>query len=128
MILLFDTHTLISFAEDSEALSHGAKEAIEDDNNTTLYSAASIWEIAIKLKLGKLRMSRRLDKSFEDLLEAHGFEFLPITFTHASRIARLPLHHRDPFDRLLAAQALEERLTVVSRDGSFDAYKVKRIW
>ncbi len=128
MILLLDTHTLIWFAEDSEALSYRAKEAIEDSNNSSLYSMASIWEMAIKLRLGKLKMSRKLDKSFKNLLDSHGFNALPIAFSHASRVARLPLHHRDPFDRLLAAQAMEEKMTVISRDTSFDAYEVKRIW
>ena len=124
MILLLDTHTLIWFAEGSQALSSRAKNAIEDREISSLYSIASIWEIAIKLRLGKPGVSRRLDSSFEELLEAYGLNSLPITFSHVCRVARLSLHRRGPFDRLLAAQALEEKLTVVSRDASFDAYNV----
>ena len=86
---------------------------IMDKENTSLYSIASIWEIAIKLKLGKIGVSRRLDSSFQEILEANGLDSLPITFSHVCRVARLPLHHRDPFDRLLAAQVIEERMAVV---------------
>ena len=116
MNLLLDTHTLIWFTEDAPSLSGSAKEAIEDPGNTSLYNVASIWEMTIRLRLGKLVMSRELDAGFQELLESNGFDTLPVTFAHASGVARLPLHHRDPFDRLLVAQAKEEGLAVVSSD------------
>ena len=98
--------------------------AIEDGENTSLYSIASIWEIAIKLQLGKLRMSRKLDRSFEELLGSHGLNSLPVTFSHAARVARLPLHHRDPFDRLLVAQARVENLVLVTHEDMLAGYPV----
>ena len=128
MTLLLDTHTLLWFVEDAAALSGRAKAAIEDIDNTPLYSIASVWEMAIKLGLGKLAMSRPLYPEFAGMLDEHGFQQLEISYRHASAVAGLPRHHRDPFDRLLIAQALVENLPIVSVDAAFDPYAVTRIW
>lgn len=128
MTLLLDTHTVLWFVEDAPALSDRAKAAIEDLDNTPTYSIASVWEMAIKVGLGKLAVSRPLYPEFARLLQEHGFEQLGISYRHASEVGRLPWHHRDPFDRLLIAQALVEGLPIVSVDPAFDHYAVTRIW
>ena len=128
MTLLLDTHTVLWFVEDAPALSARAKAAIEDLDNTPTYSIASVWEMAIKVGLGKLAVSRPLYPEFARLLQEHGFEQLGISYRHASEVTRLPWHHRDPFDRLLIAQALVESLPIVSVDPAFDHYDVTRIW
>ena len=128
MTLLLDTHTLLWFVEHAPTLSHRARTAIEDIDNVPVYSVASVWEMAIKLGLGKLAMSRPLNPEFSDMLKEHGFHQLDISFRHASEVAGLPLHHRDPFDRLLIAQAIVENVPIVSRDRAFDPYAVTRIW
>ena len=128
MTLLLDTHTLLWFVEDAAALSDRAKAVIEDLDNTPTYSIASVWEMAIKVGLGKLAMSRPLYPEFARLLQERGFQQLGISYRHASEVARLPWHHRDPFDRLLIAQASVENLPIVSVDAAFDDYAVTRLW
>lgn len=128
MTLLLDTHTVLWFVEDAPALSDRAKAAIEDLDNTPTYSIASVWEMAIKVGLGKLAVSRPLYPEFARLLQEHGFEQLGISYRHASEVGRLPWHHRDLFDRLLSAQALVENIPIVSVDSAFDDYAVTRIW
>lgn len=128
MKLLLDTHALIWAAENDSRLSDLAREAAKDPANEVFYSAASIWEMAIKIRLGKLKLAWPLDDSFQALLEKNGFEFLAVEFDHAAKVAGLPLHHGDPFDRLLIAQALVEGLRPVSNDTALDAYDVKRLW
>lgn len=128
MTLLLDTHTVLWFVEDAPALSDRARAAIEDLDNTPTYSIVSVWEMAIKVGLGKLAVSRPLYPEFARLLQEHGFEQLEISYRHASEAGRLPWHHRDPFDRLLIAQTLVENLPIVSVDPAFDHYAVTRIW
>ena len=128
MTLLVDTNALIWFAEDAPNLSAAAKAALEHPDNAAVYSLASIWEMAIKLSLSKLEMSRPLYPDFQSSLEQHGFEALDISFRHVAEVAHLPFHHRDPFDRLLIGQAVVEGLPIVSSDAGFDAYEVTRIW
>jgi PIN domain nuclease of toxin-antitoxin system len=89
---------------------------------------ASFWEIAIKASLKKLRLPAATDRYIPEQMSLNGFETLEITFRQTMGTATLPWHHRDPFDRLLAAQAIEEKLNIVSRDPAFDAYGIKRIW
>ena len=128
MTLLLDTHTVLWFVENAPDLSPRAQAAIEDTDNAVVFSVASVWEMAIKLGLGKLAMSRPLHPEFADLLEEHGIQQLAISYRHASAVAALPLHHRDPFDRLLIAQAIVENLPIVSVDQAFDPYPITRIW
>jgi PIN domain nuclease of toxin-antitoxin system len=128
MNILLDTHALIWLAEDDPALSPQAKRVIEDPHNQTFYSIASIWELAIKLQLGKLQMSRPLAPDFRDDLERISLEPVAIEYDHVVEAGRLPLHHRDPFDRLLVAQALCENMNLASHDSALDAYGIARVW
>ena len=109
-------------------LGEDARAICSDVNSDLLLSRASGWEMAIKLSIGKLRLREPLRQI---LIEAHttnGIATLPIDLEHVLRVQHLPLHHRDPFDRLLAAQALHEGLTILSADATFDAYAVHRVW
>jgi PIN domain nuclease of toxin-antitoxin system len=119
--LLLDTHVLIWWDE-GRRLSAGARRAIETAD-IVYVSAASAWEVAIKLGLGRLNTARTVGQAAHD----SGFVELPIGFHHAERVAGLPLHHRDPFDRLLVAQAEVEGLTLVTRDPVFGKYDVELI-
>jgi PIN domain nuclease of toxin-antitoxin system len=121
--LLLDTHVMLWWREDSGLLSERATKAIAEAE-VVLVSAVSAWEVAIKQALGKLK----LRASFEEGVAESRFEQLPITFAHADAVAKLPLHRSDPFDRMLAAQALHERLTLVTHDRSLDRYNVPIVW
>lgn len=128
MRLLLDSHTLIWAADDPGKLTAQAQSLILDPANDRLVSAATVWEMAIKFSLGKLPLSLPyrpwMDKVIADLV----LDVLPITLDHAERQTGLPWHHRDPFDRLLAAQVLTEGIPLVSDDAIFDQYGVNRIW
>jgi PIN domain nuclease of toxin-antitoxin system len=119
--LLLDTHVLIWWDE-GRPLAAAARQAIEGADSVYV-SAASAWEVAIKIGLGRLRPTRTVQEAVEE----SGFLELPITVRHAERVAALPAHHRDPFDRLLVAQAEVEGLTLVTRDPVFGRYAVERI-
>jgi PIN domain nuclease of toxin-antitoxin system len=119
--LLLDTHVLIWWDEGAR-LTGAARRAIEDAD-AVYVSAASAWEVAIKTGLGRLRPTRTVEQAAEE----SGFLELPITFRHAERVTGLPAHHRDPFDRLLVAQAELEGLTLVTRNPVFERYAVERI-
>jgi PIN domain nuclease of toxin-antitoxin system len=125
--LLLDTHVLLWAAEAPEKLSAVARRELEDSSNALFFSAASIWEIAIKVSLGKLRFSRPPQDLVESLLQSDFVE-LPIESTHAAKVSSMPWHHRDPFDRLLLAQADIEQMTLVSRDAGLDPYGIRRVW
>ena len=122
--LLLDTHALLWWLAGDEALSPDAHDAIADPDHLPLVSAASIWEVAIKRSLGKLS----IEADLLDAVEAEGFEWLPVAPRHAWRTSVLPHRHRDPFDRLLVAQALSEGVPVVTRDQRFAAYGVAVRW
>jgi PIN domain nuclease of toxin-antitoxin system len=124
--LLLDTHTFLWWCEDSPELSKKAREVMTEQD--CFVSFASFWEIAIKVSLNKLRLPGIIDRYLADQMSLNGFEQLAISFRQITRCASLPWHHRDPFDRLLIAQAQEASLAIVSRDASFDAYGIKRIW
>lgn len=119
MNLLLDTHALIWWF-DGARLGADAKAAIGDGANLVAVSAATVWEIAIKRSVDKLRF----DGSIVDEVHADGFTPIAISVEHAERAGALPMHHRDPFDRMLIAQAQMEGLTIVTRDPVFDAYDV----
>lgn len=131
MRLLLDTHTFIRFVEGDGQLSHVARLSMEDQKNEILLSMACIWEMAIKVSLAKLDLLTP-DKSFEthvtERLQQNGFGVLPITLGHVFRVSTLDYHHRDPFDRLLVAQSLEENIPIISVDAALDAYGVERLW
>jgi PIN domain nuclease of toxin-antitoxin system len=101
---------------------------MEEPSNRKLLSIASCWEIAIKAGLGKLNLGEPSATYLAAALDKTGFELMPITLNHAVCVETLPLHHKDPFDRMLIAQALSEDLSIVSVDCAFDAYGVKRLW
>lgn len=123
MNLLLDTHVVLWWRLNDRRLLPAARRAIEAADRV-IVSAASAWEIVIKIAIGRLR----LQDSFGDLVAQAGFDMLPVAFPHAERLATLPPHHSDPFDRMLIAQALEERLTVISHDRDFAAYDVPIVW
>ena len=124
MNLLVDTHTLIWAATDPDRLSERAAGIVRDPANEVWASAVSGWEIAIKRVRGRLRFPDP-DSSMLDEL---GFRELPVSLSHAARIAALPDHHRDPFDRMLICQAQHERLVLVSKDRVFTQYDVELVW
>ena len=127
MRYLIDTHAFLWFAADDPQLSRRARAVFADPAQECFLSAASVWEMAIKASLGKLV----LDTSLEQLVRggvARGVRLLDVTAAHAYHVERLPFHHRDPFDRLLVAQAAHEGLHVITADAQFDAYPVKRVW
>lgn len=128
MNILLDTHALLWFLEGSDRLSERARSEIEGVEGKRALSIASAWEMAIKTSLGKLTLAKPLGELLPPLIADAGIELLSIEISDVARVATLPFHHRDPFDRLLAAQALERGLAIVSVDDAFDAYGVERVW
>lgn len=128
MQLLVDTHAFLWWVNDSQELSRRARSAISRSGNDCLVSLASCWEMAIKVSLGKLTLPVAIERFLPEQMAINGFRELPIEQRHVARVARLPFLHRDPFDRLLAAQCLEEDLAIVSRDPVFRRYGVRRVW
>lgn len=126
--LLLDTHVFLWWVNDAPQLSDAARLAIADTGHTCFLSVASCWEIAIKSSLGKLRLAIPVERFVSEQLALNGFTLLPISLRHAAKVEKLPFHHRDPFDRLLVAQALIDKLTIVSADSIFSDYGVKRLW
>jgi PIN domain nuclease of toxin-antitoxin system len=126
MTILIDTHVLIWFLQGSPQLGATARALIQDPANVVLVSVATCWEIAIKAATGKLRFAEPVGDLLRRELPKNKMDLLPITLDHATAVESLPLHHRDPFDRLLAAQALAEGIPLVSSDAAFDAYGVDR--
>jgi PIN domain nuclease of toxin-antitoxin system len=118
--LLIDSHTFLWMLGRPEHLSSAAHRAVTDSNNERFLSIVSLWEIAIKVSIGKLTVPMELDKA----VEFAAAQPLPMTIAHIRRGQFLPFHHRDPFDRMLIAQAMEEGLTIVTRDRIFAAYGV----
>lgn len=128
MKLLLDTHTLLWFIAGTANLSEPARSLIEDEANDKFVSIASIWEIAIKVSIGKMSLTASFDELFPHQLEVNGFELLPIKVEHTSVVSSLKFHHRDPFDRLLIAQTIQEKASFVSLDTAFDDYGITRLW
>ncbi len=128
MQLLLDTHALLWWLAGVEALSAPAREAIADENNAVFVSAASLWEITTKNRLGKLSVAGAIVSDLSRAVADQGFTGLPISLRHGQLAGDLPGPHRDPFDRMLAAQAILENLVLVSNERPFDAYGVGRLW
>ena len=126
--LLLDTHTFLWFAAGDRRLSVTVWEQIADAANPAFVSVVSLWEMAIKISTGKLIIGESFDTFIPKELQHNQIELLPITFAQIVQITKLPFHHRDPFDRLLIAQALTEGLPIVSADSMFDAYPITRLW
>jgi PIN domain nuclease of toxin-antitoxin system len=126
--VLLDTCALIWATLSPSALSQSARETISDEGNVILVSAASAWEIATKVRLGKLPGAEKLERDYLDVMEAAGYTLLDLDTASALRAGRLTAEHRDPFDRMLAAQALGQDIPVLSPDPQFDQFGVRRIW
>lgn len=127
MKYLIDTHTLIWFVENDSKLPPATSSIISNLQNSIFVSMASLWEISIKTSIGKLKLNQPVQSIF-NCLPLQSIEVLPINQDHILEILSLSFHHRDPFDRLIIAQALAEGIPVVSSDQLFDRYGVDRIW
>jgi PIN domain nuclease of toxin-antitoxin system len=128
MRLLLDTHTFLWFILDDPRLSSTGRSLIEDPVNDVEVSPASYWEIAIKIRLGKYVLPQPYQQFVESQIAANDFHILSIEPRHTALLTTMPLHHKDPFDRLIVAQTLYEDIPLVSADVQLDAYGVKRLW
>ena len=128
MKLLLDTHTLLWWWKDDPRLSKRAITAITDEKNTVLVSAASAWEIATKYRIGKLPGAESAVRQFNELLSADSFGHLPVSFQHALMAGGFAIKHRDPFDRMLAAQSIIEGAALVSDDAAMRLFRIKCLW
>lgn len=128
MHVLVDTHSFLWFLDGSTELSNNARQVIADINNQVSVSIATLWEIAIKVNIGKLQLTRPFHEFITAQLALTKIEVLSVKLDHLIVVANLPLHHRDPFDRLLIAQAVTENLAIVSKDAIFPRYNVTLIW
>lgn len=128
MKVLLDTHALLWFLLHDRRLGRDAAAIVMDLHNDVLVSPASYWEIAIKVGLGKYTLKEEFATFMEREIKSNLLTILPITVRHAAAVATMPLHHRDPFDRLLAAQATVEQIPILSADTALDKYGVTRIW
>lgn len=128
MRLLLDTHSFLWFILDDAQLSSTARKLVADSANDIEISPASYWEIAIKIRLGKYVLPQPYRQFVETQIAVNHFDILPIEPKHTALLTTMPLHHKDPFDRLIVAQALAEETPIVGIDARFDAYGVKRLW
>jgi PIN domain nuclease of toxin-antitoxin system len=126
--LLLDTHALLWWLSDDAALPNSARKLISGERNQIVVSAASAWEIGTKFRLGRLPAAANLLQDFTAYLHHEAFESLPVALEHGVRAGLLPGPHRDPFDRMLIAQAQAENIAIVSNEKVFDAYGVRRMW
>lgn len=124
---LLDTHTFIWYINGEKEISEKAKKAIEHKNAVNFISIASIWEIAIKISLGKLEMKESFSKISEQII-LNGFQILPITIEDTLYLSSLDFHHRDPFDRIIISQSIVNKLHIISKDTHFEKYTVEIIW
>jgi PIN domain nuclease of toxin-antitoxin system len=127
MDLLLDTHALIWFINGDNQLPDKSVNLIKNLENRCFISIASVWEIAIKLSLGKLDINGGFDE-ISKIMRHFEIELLPITFDHIQKLLTLDFHHRDPFDRIIISQGLVEKLTVITKDDNFPKYNIKIVW
>ena len=128
MRVLLDTHALLWATNSPKSLSRRAKEIVAGQRNVIFVSAASAWEIATKVRLGKLPGAETLERDFLEFMDRAGYTLIPIDAATALRAGRLPAAHRDAFDRMIAAQALAEDLPILSADAKLDTFGITRIW
>ena len=127
MDILLDTHALWWFLNGSDKMPDATKETILNPENTIYVSIATIWEVAIKMSIGKLNFDGRIDR-FVEAVESEDFLLLDITPTHIKSVQELPFIHRDPFDRMLIAQAIVEELSIMTTDSNIAKYDINQIW
>ncbi|NEN24513.1 type II toxin-antitoxin system VapC family toxin [Cryomorpha ignava] len=127
MNLLLDTHTLIWFITDNEKLPQKTKTIIENKENRCFVSIATYWEIGIKNSIGRLDLKSDL-KTIFNIIEETGFDAIPVTTNHILRNASLPFHHQDPFDRIIIAQAMSEKMIIVTKDSQIENYDTPTVW
>jgi PIN domain nuclease of toxin-antitoxin system len=128
MNLLLDTHAFLWFIDGNVKLSQRARELIEDQGNAKLISVASLWEMGIKISLGRLDLTRPFEELIPKQIQSNGFGLLPLRIPHIAKVISLPFHHRDPFDRIIVSQCMAEDLSLVSVDPVFDKYSIRRLW
>ncbi|MEW6381168.1 MAG: type II toxin-antitoxin system VapC family toxin [bacterium] len=128
MRALLDTSCFLWFIAGSDNLSINARNFIVDINNELVLSISSLWEIVIKVSIGRLELLRPFEQLIPEQLNENEIDILPIELSHLSTVMELPFHHRDPFDRLIIAQGITERLPVISNDNVFHEYPIEIIW
>ena len=128
MNILLDTHAFLWFVADDPRLSDPARVIIEADDTQPFLSVASLWEIAIKISLGKLELNQPYETFIPQQIALNGIGILNLSLEHTAAIATLPFHHRDPFDRMLIVQSKIEAMPLISVDPMFDLYKINRVW
>lgn len=128
MTLLLDTHAFLWWCTDDARLSAAARQAISDETNPIYVSVASAWEISTKYRLGKLGSAGEAVQRFDELVKADGFQHLPVTHIHALKAGAYEASHRDPFDRMLAAQSELERMPLVTVDPAFSQFNIRTFW
>ena len=128
MRLMLDTHTFLWFIEGSLNLSDTAKNLIEDERNQKFLSVASLWEMSIKVSIGKLQLKMAFTELVKQQIYGNAIELLTIKPEHLDELAKLPFHHKDPFDRLIIAQSLVESLPLITKDTVFESYPVQILW
>ncbi|HJT32629.1 MAG TPA: type II toxin-antitoxin system VapC family toxin [Pirellulales bacterium] len=128
MKLLLDTHALLWFALNDPLLSATAMSLLVDARNEKLVSPASYWEIAIKISIRKYALTKPYEVFMHEAIDQNGFAYLHVLPKHTAVLTTLPFHHKDPFDRLLVAQAMVENIPIVSNDLALDAYGITRLW
>lgn len=128
MRIMLDTHTFLWWIDGSDRLSQNAMNLLADPKRGFFLSVASIWELAIKIRLEKINLSEPLDQFVVNEMKRNKFRSLDITIRHVTGVSTLPLHHRDPFDRLIISQSLVEGMPILGADRIFDAYGVERLW
>lgn len=128
MSLLLDSHTFIWWRDELHKLSSKALAEISDPTNEVFLSVVTVWELQIKIAVNKFSIKGGLEKAVKDEQENNGFQILPVELSHALYLENLPLHHKDPFDRLLISQAIVENMTLVGTDENFSRYQVSLLW
>jgi len=128
MRILLDTHVFLWFCMGDVRLSDTARKMIENKSNQRLLSIISVWEMTIKIGLGKLRIHQPIQTLLPDQMKVNRIDLLELELDHIYRLIQMPLYHRDPFDRLLISQSISEQIPIVSADLVFDAYSIERLW
>ncbi|EFK05919.1 toxin-antitoxin system, toxin component, PIN family [delta proteobacterium NaphS2] len=128
MKILLDTHAFLWLLTDNRQLSETAREMFLDQKNSLFFSITSLWEICIKMSLGKLSLKNGWLKTIQNEMKANAINWVPVEIEHCTKLTKLPFHHRDPFDRMLIAQAMVEGMLLLSRDTRLSDYEITRVW